>query len=47
MPKYRFKMPQGANTDTHKTNETQYNQNFEKICPKPKFPTFCLKNPQF
>ena len=47
MPKYKIKMPQGANTDTHKTNGTQPNQNFEKICPKTKFLTPFTKNPQF
>ena len=46
MPKYRYKMPQGANTDTHKTNGTQPSQNFENICPKTKFPTpFFEKSP--
>ena len=29
MPKYKFKMPQGANIDTHRSNGTQPNQNFE------------------
>ena len=38
MPKYKFKIPQGANTDTHKTNGTQSNQNFEKDLPKNKVP---------
>ena len=47
MPKYKIKMPQGANTNTHKTNGTQTNQNFEKICPKTKFLTPFSKNPQF
>ena len=47
MPKYKIKMPQWANTDTHKTNGTQPNQNFEKICPKTKFLTPFTKNPQF
>ena len=47
MPKYRFKLSQGANTDTHKSNGTQPNQNFEKNFPKTKFPTPFSKNPQF
>ena len=47
MLKSRFKMPQGANIDTHKINGTQPNQNFEKICPKTKFLTPFTKNPQF
>ena len=46
MPKYRFKMPQGANTNTHKTNGTQPNQNFEKDLPKNKVPNpFFKKSP--
>ena len=47
MPKYKFKMPQGANTDTQPTNGTQPNQNFEKIMLKSKFPTPFSKNPLF
>ena len=39
--------PHGANTDTHKTNGTQPNQNFEKNFSKTKFPTPLSKNPQF
>ena len=31
MPKYKFKLPQGANTDTNKTNGTNPNQNFENF----------------
>ena len=47
MPKYKIKITQGANTDIHKINGTQLNQNFEKICPKTKFLTPFSKNPQF
>ena len=47
MPKYKFKLPQGANTDTHKTNGTQPNQNFEKILPKIIVPNPFFENPQF
>ena len=34
MPKYKFKLPQGANTDTIKTNGAKPNQDFEKNLPK-------------
>ena len=34
MPKYMIKMPQGANTDTIKSNGTQPNQDFENFFPK-------------
>ena len=47
MPKYMIKMPQGANTNIHKLNGTQPNQNFEKNCSKIKFPTPFSKNPQY
>ena len=40
-------MPQGANTNTHKPNETQPNQNFEIFLVKIKNPNPFLKNPQF
>ena len=30
MPKYKFKLPQGANIDTIMTNEAKPNQDFEK-----------------
>ena len=47
MPQYMFKMPQGANTDTHKPNGTQPNQNFEKILLKNHEPNPFFENPQF
>ena len=40
-------MPQGANTDTHRPNGTQPNQNFEKSLVKIKNPKPFLKNSQF
>ena len=47
MPQYKFKMPQRANTDMHRPNGTQPNQNFEKILLKKHEPNPCSKNPQF
>ena len=34
MPKYKSKLPQGASTDTIKSNGAMPNQDFEKILPK-------------
>ena len=46
MPLYKLKMPHDANTDTHKPNGTQPNQNFEKIYTKSRTPThFRKKSP--
>ena len=47
MPKYKSKMPQGANTDTHKPNGTQPNKNFEKFLLKIKNPNPFLKSLNF
>ena len=47
MPQYKLKMPQGANTDTHRPNGTQPNQNFEKILLKKHEPNPFFENPQF
>ena len=47
MPKYKFKLPQGANTDTIKTNGAKPNQDFEKKFPKiNKPPQPFFENPQ-
>ena len=45
MPKYKFKLPQGANTDTIMTNGAQPNQDFEEILPKISKPNPFLKIP--
>ena len=34
MPKYKFKLPQGANKDTITTNGAKPNQDFENFLPK-------------
>ena len=47
MPQYMFKMPQGANTYTHRPNGTQPNQNFENILLKNHKPNPFFENPQF
>ena len=41
-----IKMPQGANTDTIKTNGAQPNQDFEKNLPKNIVPNPFFENPQ-
>ena len=45
MPKYKFKLPQGANIDTIMTNEAKPNQDFEKKFPKINKPNPFSKNP--
>ena len=45
MPKYKFKLPQGANIDTNKTNGAQPNQDFENFLPKISKPNPFLKIP--
>ena len=47
MPQYKFKMPQGANIDTHRPNGTRPNQNFENILLKNHEPNPFFENPQF
>ena len=34
MPKYKFKLPQGANTNTNKSNGAKPDQEFEIFLPK-------------
>ena len=42
-----LKLSQGANTDSHKPNGTQPNQNFEKNFPKYKDPNPFSEIPKF
>ena len=45
MPKYTFKLPQGANTNTIMTNGAKPNQNFKKNLPKINKPNLFSKIP--
>ena len=47
MPQYKFKLPQGANTDAQTPNGTQSNQRIEKKFTKFRNPTQFSKIPNF
>ena len=47
MPQYMFRMPHRANTNTHRSNGTQPNHNFEKTFTKTWTPTHFRKIPNF
>ena len=47
MPQYKFKLPQGANTDAQIPNGTQPNQRIEKKFTKFRNPTQFSKIPNF
>ena len=47
LPKYKFKLPQGANIDTIKSNGAIPNQDFEIFFPEINKPNPFSKNPNW